>query len=132
MVKTVNLQLYKSDDTVSNPFVIDGSSLGRMEYASEGDIYEIALMEVSGSISLNGVEQDISGMSDEAIQDFVSSLFSFENNTGSDYWEDFDASNVSYNGGTFYISLTYVPEPSTIAAIFGALALAFAAYRRRK
>ena len=28
--------------------------------------------------------------------------------------------------------ITLVPEPSTYAAIFGALALAFAAYRRRK
>ncbi len=34
--------------------------------------------------------------------------------------------------GTLSYTYTLVPEPSTYAAIFGALALAFAAYRRRK
>lgn len=35
-------------------------------------------------------------------------------------------------GKTFGITYNYVPEPSAYAAIFGAIALAFAAYRRRK
>lgn len=36
------------------------------------------------------------------------------------------------NDGTATFTSTVVPEPSTYAAIFGALALAFVAYRRRK
>ena len=35
-------------------------------------------------------------------------------------------------GKTFGITYNYVPEPSAYAAIFGTIALAFAAYRRRK
>jgi|GEM_PF-6445788 len=34
--------------------------------------------------------------------------------------------------GFFYVEFVVIPEPSTYAAIFGLLALAFAAYRRRK
>ena len=132
MVSTDDLHMWKTDDTVSSPFVIDGSALGYIEGASEGDIYEFALLSVSGDILFNDVTYDLSSMSDSELTDFVSTIFEFQNNTDLSAWEDFDASNVLYNGGTFYISLTYVPEPSTVAAIFGALALAFAAYRRRK
>ncbi|MDX8415473.1 PEP-CTERM sorting domain-containing protein [Intestinicryptomonas porci] len=39
---------------------------------------------------------------------------------------------IADGGRTFGITYNYVPEPSTYAAIFGAIALAFAAYRRRK
>ena len=39
---------------------------------------------------------------------------------------------LSDGGKTFNIAYTYVPEPAAYAAIFGALALTFAAYRRRK
>lgn len=40
---------------------------------------------------------------------------------------------LSQDGNSIILNyVTYVPEPSTYAAIFGALALAFAAYRRRK
>lgn len=35
-------------------------------------------------------------------------------------------------GKTFGITYNYIPEPSACAAIFGAIAIAFAAYRRRK
>ena len=38
----------------------------------------------------------------------------------------------SYDINGNLIGITSVPEPATYAAIFGALALAFAAYRRRK
>lgn len=38
---------------------------------------------------------------------------------------------LSDGGRTFNIAYTYVPEPAAYAAAFGALALAFAAYRRR-
>lgn len=43
-----------------------------------------------------------------------------------DIWE------IIYNGGSLYFAYTYVPEPSTYAAIFGLGALIFALARRRK
>lgn len=38
----------------------------------------------------------------------------------------------SYDNNNLYINVSQVPEPATCAAIFGALALALAAYRRRR
>ena len=46
---------------------------------------------------------------------------------GNEYAAEFDETG----GGVIHIG-GQIPEPSTYAAIFGALALAFAAYRRRK
>ncbi|MBR6389578.1 MAG: hypothetical protein IKS15_05610 [Opitutales bacterium] len=45
-----------------------------------------------------------------------------------------DSYSIYSSGKTLYIDYTsaIIPEPATCAAIFGALALAFAAYRRRK
>ena len=44
----------------------------------------------------------------------------------------FDGAEVAYDPQTNSFAISNVPEPSTYVAIFGALALAFAAYRRRK
>lgn len=53
----------------------------------------------------------------------------FTNNTGSDlFMGEKTIGGVDY----VYISNTQIPEPAEWAAIFGAVALAFAAYRRRK
>ena len=55
--------------------------------------------------------------------------FSFTNNTGSDLF----MGEKTINGVDYiYISNTQIPEPAEWAAIFGVLALAFVAYRRRK
>lgn len=43
-----------------------------------------------------------------------------------------DSYELVADGLTLKLVYTFVPEPSTYAAIFGALALAFVAYRRRK
>lgn len=42
------------------------------------------------------------------------------------------SANFLFDGNTLKVSFAAVPEPATIAAILGAVALAFAAYRRRK
>lgn len=42
------------------------------------------------------------------------------------------SANFVIDGNTLKVSFAAVPEPATIAAILGAAALAFAAYRRRK
>ncbi len=48
-----------------------------------------------------------------------------------------DSGNMKFNeyqiyNNTLFVNMTVVPEPSTYAMIFGAIALAFVAYRRRK
>lgn len=51
-------------------------------------------------------------------------------------WSLAEGENLFWEDGTLFLNVTSagssVPEPSTYAAIFGAMALAFAAYRRRK
>lgn len=42
------------------------------------------------------------------------------------------SANFVFDGNTLKVSFAAVPEPATVAAILGAAALAFAAYRRRK
>lgn len=48
------------------------------------------------------------------------------------YYEDGKCYNISGNILYLHVQVTSVPEPATCAAIVGALALALAAYRRRK
>ena len=126
MFSTKNLAVFKTDDTVSNPFVIDGANLGAVNGLTEGDIAEFVIMTVSGDATLNDDILDFTNT--ESIADIIE----FKNNTNLEDWEDFGLDNLSFEDGNLVLSLTYVPEPSTYAAIFGALALAFAAYRRRK
>lgn len=45
--------------------------------------------------------------------------------------DEANAKNLYWNSETGFLSLSAVPEPATVAAIFGALALAFAVYRRK-
>lgn len=70
-------------------------------------------------------QEDISALDGVAAAKLVFSLNAALNDTGANIIFD----NIAI-GGTGTISA--VPEPSTYAAIAGALALAFAAYRRRK
>lgn len=126
MFSTKNLAVYKTDDTVSNPFVIDGANLGEVSGLSEGDIAEFVIMTVSGDATLNDDILDFTNA------ESIAGIIEFKNNTNLEDWEDFGLDNLSFEDGNLVLSLTYVPEPSTYAAIFGALALAFAAYRRRK
>lgn len=126
MFSTRNLAVYKTNATVSNPFVIDGANLGAVNGLSEGDIAEFVIMTVSGDATLNDDILDFSNI------ESIAGIFEFKNNTDLADWEDFGLENLSFADGNLVLSLTYVPEPSTYAAIFGALALAFAAYRRRK
>lgn len=131
MLQTAKLDVSKTDSTVSSPFVVDGSALSWIAGASEGDIYEVALINASGVTTLNGVEQDFANMSDEDLTAYIGIAFEVENNTNLADWKDFGLSDISYSGGTFFVTLTYVPEPATYAALFGALALAFAIYRKK-
>ena len=76
-----------------------------------------------------------------AHEDFVSVLlandediyrFALEYNESEEF-QDADGNNINFMQlVVYYTNNIVVPEPSTYAAIFGAIALAFAAYRRRK
>lgn len=76
-----------------------------------------------------------------AHEDFVSVIlandddvyrFALEYNESEEF-QDAEGNNINFMQlVVYYTNSTVVPEPATYAAIFGALALAFAAYRRRK
>lgn len=76
-----------------------------------------------------------------AHEDFVSVIlandddvyrFALEYNESEEF-QDAEGNNINFMQLViYYTNTTVVPEPATYAAIFGALALAFAAYRRRK
>ena len=80
----------------------------------------------------------------EADEYFIMSIGDTESSTGFDFANaenDFEITGLSeslkgalaWNGGTLVATITAaVPEPATVAAILGAIALGFAAYRRRK
>lgn len=80
-----------------------------------------------GSVNLAGLDIDISGENYFTFMISVDKALIPELNSG--------GMGTSCNAGYFEITLTgtsAVPEPSSYAAIFGALALGFAIYRRRK
>lgn len=65
--------------------------------------------------------------------DFNPTLSSSSVDTDLVSFEGFEWANTTQGANTLYAVLNVtVPEPATYAAIFGALALAFVAYRRRK
>ncbi|MDX8415756.1 PEP-CTERM sorting domain-containing protein [Intestinicryptomonas porci] len=80
----------------------------------DGEQYKIALI-CSQHANISGWESIFNLVDDSAVADFVEGSLVHENNT---WW-------VTVQGVS-------IPEPSTYAAIFGALAIAFAAYRRHK
>lgn len=47
-------------------------------------------------------------------------------------WEIDSENWKKIEDGTLYVTLTYVPEASTYAVIFGALAFVFVAYSRKR
>ena len=64
---------------------------------------------------------------------FFSGLITFEGAADSEFWEDATFSDLHYDSasGLVSIGLTYVPESSTCAALFGALSLLLVLARRR-
>ena len=111
----------------SDPIVIDGELLTTM-----GTDVTIALFKFTaneGNVKLNDV-RTVFGDLQSSLEDFIT----FDHNTGNQYWEDFGYGNLTFANNTIYLTLTAIPEPSTYAAIFGALALAlaFVLYRRKR
>ncbi len=101
---------YVTDDTVVDVNIIDE--------IEEGESYLISILEWSDGAII-----------DELLAQTVENAHIFLWINGKQYTGEWDA---QINGNSFGIAFTAIPEPSTYAIIFGAIALGFVAYRRRK
>lgn len=111
--------------------VVDFSKLGKADGLAAGQDVEISLFSFSGDFSFNGVKFS---KSEADFEQFFSALITFENAEGMEFWEDAAFSDLHYDSasGLVSIGLTYVPEASTCASIFGAVSLMLILMRRRK
>ena len=113
-----------SIETVSDKGNIEGDFLGGFSVAVENP--ENANYSVVFSAYIGTVED-------------VSKLRIWHKSSGSDTWELFDESFIEYENGIATIMIdgfsayafSQVPEPAEYAAVFGAIAVAFALNRRR-
>lgn len=78
-----------------------------------GEWYDLIVADMMGGL-----------FSDDANDDFIAA--NLANGYADFQWIDFDG------GKTLQVSFSSVPEPAAVAAILGALALAAAAYRKRR
>lgn len=112
-------------------YVLEGGDLNFAEGSKlninvDGDLeayteYYKYILYADNTSTLNSIYNDIYGL-------YKNGGIYFTNNG-----EDFNGDWYFFEKGKWLVvSYTAVPEPATYAAIFGALALAFAAYRRRK
>lgn len=110
--------------------VVDLSKLGKADGLAAGHDVEISLFSFSGDLSFNGVKFS---KSEADFERFFSGLITFEGAADSEFWEDAAFSDLHYDSasGLVSIGLTYVPESSTCAALFGALSLLLVLARRR-
>ena len=104
------------------------SSNGKISLA-EGSTFDVLQINYENELS----DGDIFSISDICDGELTESIVCSVIENGAQY-KLFDKNGVEweahYQDGSF--SVGNIPEPSTCAAIFGAVALAFAAYRRRK
>ncbi len=95
-----------------------------------------AVLELTGAMVLGGADYFTfdfnAGLSDGtyALVSTQSDLSAFIDKFKSNYGDGAD--HFSYANGILSLTVGVIPEPASYAAIFGALALAFAAYKRRK
>lgn len=110
--------------------VVDLSKLGKADGLAAGQDVEISLFSFSGDLSFNGVKFS---KSEADFEQFFSGLITFEGAADSEFWEDAAFSDLHYDSasGLVSIGLTYVPESSTCAALFGAFSLLLVLARRR-
>lgn len=115
----------------SGSIVLNSSSSITLEIMSESDYAKLIGASVSDSDSYGSLIFDISS---EAFDGKSSISFELSDliDAGDVDWSKFDISaNYDYVLGDNSITFA-IPEPSSVAAAFGALALALAACRRRK
>lgn len=123
------LALNRSANVETGILAIDVSGLGKVDGLSEGDVVRIDLFSFSNNMTYNGVVYD----KGTNIADFLGDRISIVGE--SQYWESMGLDFIEFDASTktAFVSLTYlIPEPSAYAVVFGAIALAFIAIRRRK
>ena len=138
--------LNANDETtlLENAFI---RSDNEIEFHNSGDVYPQALLDFSNidlSVLEVGVEYTVSliGMAKVNYHKDVEPVFSYiveeDSKIAMTYGETYFYNDLEFsinrdsNYKYYYLTMTYVPEPSTYAAIFGVSALLFVAYRRRK
>lgn len=120
---------------------------GKLLYSSETFFGGTAdMIVISGKLTKETADKiviDFSGLNAESILDVTYNLLSAGSYEGISIENDadtyFTSSNLQnayadfgWSGNTLTVTFTSVPEPATYAVIFGALAIAVAAIRRRK
>ena len=141
----IGLRYSSSSANSSIKYYFDNSSLSESQLTNQGviKISNGRLGYLSKAIDLDFSNVDAYSIGEGT---YYVSLISYENGyyTGNIHVEDLVVNSTLADGVSFLglemtdnslyakIAVAAVPEPATYAAIFGALALAFAAYRRRK
>ena len=129
-IVSYNMDVANTEDE-SYIYVLEGGDLNFAEGSKlninvDGDLeayteYYKYILYADNTSTLNSIYNDIYGL-------YENGGIYFTNNG-----EDFTGDWYFFEKGKWLVvSYTAVPEPATYAAIFGALALAFAAHRRRK
>lgn len=111
---------------------------GKLNYYSESGESVISLEGGTREIELIADPYEIAAWIDASVDGKLTYTLieyastDFEN--GDIVFSQIDGINIDYNFGdtALTVTLSKVPEPATIAAIFGACALAMAAFRRRR
>ncbi len=113
---------------------IDGSLLGDSSDLTKDSAITVDLLQftIGQTINIAGENLIVNTANESSILAALKGIISIENNTDLDFWNNFSKDDLSFENGTLSLALHFIPEPSTYAAILGALALALAAYRRRK
>ena len=116
------------DNSASDKIVLD-YALTKTSFSVSGGTREIELIanpqDIVSWIESSGEEKLTYTLIEYASTDFKN---------GDIVFSQIDGINIDYNFGdtALTVTLSKVPEPATIAAIFGACALAMAAFRRRR
>ena len=116
------------DNSASDKIVL-GYALSKTSFSVPGGTREIELIADPYEIAA-WIDASVDGKLTYTLIEYGSTDFK----NGDIVFSQIDGINIDYNFGdtALTVTLSKVPEPATIAAIFGACALAMAAFRRRR
>lgn len=116
------------DNSASDKILL-GYALSKTSFSVSGGTREIELIADPYDIAA-WIDESKDGKLTYTLIEYASTNFK----NGDIVFSQIDGINIDYNFGdtALTVTLSKVPEPATIAAIFGACALAMAAFRRRR
>ena len=117
------------DNSASDKIVLD-YALSKTSFSVPGGTREIELIFADPSEIAAWIDASVDGKLTYTLIEYGSTNFK----NGDIVFSQIDGINIDYNFGdtALTVTLSKVPEPATIAAIFGACALAMAVFRRRR